>query len=100
MIDSLFQSILGDAQRRPKAMSDSDKEFHTLYSNVKKILRNQESIFMVATVISALEQAKIKHTHREVIETLHILEDVGKVRKMGEVQVGKVSHNLYLYGDS
>jgi len=100
MIDSLFQSILGDAQRRPKAMSDSDKEFHTLYSNVKKILRDQDSIFMVATVISALEQAKIKHTHQEVLETLHILEDVGKVRKMGEVQVGEVSHNLYLYGDS
>lgn len=100
MIDLLFQSILSGAQRRPKTMTDSDTEFQTLYSSVKKILVDQDSIFMVGTVISALEQAKVKHTHQEVLETLHILEDVGKVRKMGEVQVGEVSHNLYLYGES
>ena len=100
MIDLLFQSILSGAQRRPKTMTDSDTEFQTLYSSVKKILVDQDSIFMVGTVIAALEQAKIKHTHQEVLETLHILEDVGKVRKMGEVQVGEVSHNLYLYGES
>lgn len=97
MINELFRSILADANQRPVASSHADS-YQTLYQEVKTVLREQDGIFMVASVLAALEERKVKHTHKEVMETLHILEDVGKLRKMGEVQVGDVSHNLYLYG--
>lgn len=99
MIDQLFQSILSDAKERPNRVTNVDA-FQHLYSEVKQILNDEESIFMVATVIARLEQKKVKHTHKDVLDVLHILEDVGKLRKMGEVQVGDTSHNLYLYGQS
>lgn len=99
MIDQLFENILGDAMKRPSRVPTFDK-FQDLYNSVKEILRDQDSIFMVATVLAQLEARKVKHTHKEVLDVLHILEDVGKLRKMGEVEVGEISHNLYLYGDS
>jgi hypothetical protein len=99
MIDQLFESILGEHTKRPSNVVNVDK-FQQLYTNVKSILCEQQSIFMVATVLARLEEKRVKHTHKEVLDVLHILEDVGKLRKMGEVQVGDTSHNLYLYGDS
>lgn len=99
MIDQLFESILSDARKRPSRVANFDS-FQTLYSEVKEILCQEQSIFMCATVIARLEEKKVKHTHQDVLDVLHILEDVGKLRKMGEVQVGDTSHNLYLYGQS
>lgn len=99
MIDQLFQSILSDAKQRPNRATNVDA-FQHLYAEVKQILNQEDSIFMVATVLARLEQKQVKHTHKEVLDVLHILEDVGKIRKMGEVQVGETSHNLYLYGQS
>lgn len=99
MIDQLFESILGSVHQRPKHTLTEASHTQILYGAIKEILGYQGGLFLVASVINDLEERKIEHTHQEVLELLHVLEDVGKVRKMGEVQVGETSHNLYHYED-
>jgi hypothetical protein len=99
MIDQLFESILGSVKERPKHKMTKASDTQILYGAIKEILGYQGGLFLVASVLNDLEERKIKHTHQEVIELLHLFEDVGKVRKMGEVQVGDISHNLYHYED-
>ena len=99
MIDELFSSILDAAKQRPN-MQPFNNDFTSLYSEVKQLCKEQESFFILPTIETSLKEMGIDYNRRDLLEVLHLLEEVGKLKRVGEIKVGGNDWALFLHVDS